>query len=274
MQRGWQEHPVFPREPFTARESWEWLISSAFWKSGRMRAGNYIVDLARGQLCASVRYMADHWQWTPSKVERFLKRLKTEAMIETRSETGINIITICNYDKYQTLSAESETPSDTRSGTAPRRTRHKIEKPQEHYETRDSEESLSLFGEAESAKPKAHDPPGYSDAFEQFWGLYPRHNGSKKEAYKHYQRKIKQGVEHETIIRGAERYHDHLASKPDGLAYVKHAHRWLINECWAIDYATVHAAGGATPGDQRKQSESSRYVDGARRIIEERSGRS
>lgn len=84
MERGWQKHPVFPNEPFTAREAWEWLIAEAYWREGRMRAGKFVATLQRGQLCASVRYLADCWQWEKSKAERFLKRLKTETMIETR----------------------------------------------------------------------------------------------------------------------------------------------------------------------------------------------
>jgi len=275
MQRGWQDHPVFPREPFTTREAWEWLIAEAFWKEGRTRAGQFVVDLERGQLCASVRFLAERWQWTPSKAERFLKRLKTEAMIETRCETGINIITICNYDKFQTLSHESETLSDTRNDTAPRRARDKKEEPQEHYTHKDSEESLSLFPPMPSsakAKPKSADPPGYSAEFEEFWSLYPRHNGSKKEAFKHYQKKVKQGVEHEIIIAGVRRYSGFIASKNGDPAFVKHAHRWLSSECWTIDYVAPHLSG-ATAGDCRKQSESSRYIDSARSIIEERTER-
>jgi len=276
MQRGWQEHPVFPHEPFTAREAWEWLIAETFWKEGRTRAGQFVVDLKRGQLCASVRFLAERWQWTPSKVERFLKRLKTEAMIETRCETGINIITICNYDKFQMLSHEGETTSDARGDTASRRARYKKEKPQEHYTEKNSEESLSLFPPSAlsvKTKRKSSDPPGYSPEFEEFWSLYPRHNGSKKEAFKHYQMKVKQGVKHEIIIAGIRRYVGFVASKNGDPAFVKHAHRWLSNECWAIDYVASHATGGTNAGNYRKQSESSRYIDSARSIIEERSER-
>ena len=273
MQRGWQEHPVFPREPFTAREAWEWLIAEAFWKEGRTRAGQFVVDLSRGQLCASIRFLAQCWQWTPSKAERFLKRLKTEAMIETRCEAGINIITICNYDKLQMLSHEGDTASDARGDTATRRARDNKEKPQEHYAEKNSEESLSLFPPLPppvKPKRKSSDPPGHSPEFEEFWNLYPRHNGSKKEAFKHYQTKVKQGVKHEIIIAGVRRYVGFIASKNGEPAFVKHAHRWLSNECWAIDYVASHATGGTTAGDYRKQSESSRYIDSARTIIEER----
>jgi DNA-binding transcriptional regulator YhcF (GntR family) len=133
MERGWQKHPVFPDEPFTAREAWEWLIAEAYWREGRTRAGKFVATLQRGQLCASVRYLADCWQWEKSKVERFLKRLKTETMIETRSETGINVITICNYEKYQSFAGDGETANEARRETVPRQQRDKREINQEDY---------------------------------------------------------------------------------------------------------------------------------------------
>lgn len=274
MQRGWQEHPVFPAEPFTAREAWEWLIAEAYWREGRTRAGKFVVPLQRGQLCASVRYLASRWQWKSAKVARFLNRLKTETMIETRSDTGISVITICNYEKYQSFVGDGETASDTHRGTVPRQSRDKKEINQEDYTKKDSEESFSLFP-VQTAPPaprtKSADPP-YSSEFEAFWRAYPRHNGSKKEAFKSYQQKIKQGATHDGIIAGARKYSAFTQSKGSGANYIKHAHRWLANECWAIDYAIDDAAGGNAVGNQGR-SESGRYVDNARRIIEERTQR-
>ena len=208
MQRGWQDHLVFPAEPFTTREAWEWLIAEAFWKDGRTRAGKFVVTVQRGQLCASVRHLARCWQWTNAKVERFLRRLKTETMIETRSETGISVITICNYNKFQTFTGDGEAASETRSATVPRQQRDKKELNQEDYTNKDSEESFSLFAE-QAAPPvprkKSADPP-YSPEFEAFWSAYPRHNGSKKEAFKAYQQQIKIGISHDRLHAAARKY--------------------------------------------------------------------
>jgi len=71
MQRGWQEHPFFADEPFTTREAWEWLIAEAYWRDNRVRAGKFYVALKRGQLCASVRHLADCWQWKKARSSGF-----------------------------------------------------------------------------------------------------------------------------------------------------------------------------------------------------------
>jgi hypothetical protein len=95
------EHPVFAPSPFSEREAFLWLVSEAAWKPRTARAGRVIVDLERGQLCASIRFMAEAWGWSKSRVERYLKRLENHAMICAKSGTGQMVLTIQNYNEYQ-----------------------------------------------------------------------------------------------------------------------------------------------------------------------------
>src|SRR5689334_10600758 len=104
VDRGVFDHDCFADEPFTEREAWMWLIGEAAWKPRGRRIGAVNVSLERGQLAASVRFLADRWRWSKSAVARFLGRLKNRDMIETASGTGISIITICKYDEYQRVS--------------------------------------------------------------------------------------------------------------------------------------------------------------------------
>jgi hypothetical protein len=48
-------------------------------------------------------------------------------MIETEAETGISVISICNYDSYQRVALPIETESETQSETAARQQRDKRE---------------------------------------------------------------------------------------------------------------------------------------------------
>lgn len=98
--------------------AWFWMVSKACWKPTQFDVGGRLTTLQRGQFCCSVREMAEAWNWSKSSVDRFLTRLKTESMIGTVSGTGRLIITICNYDKYQTRDQEGGTPVGTPSGTA------------------------------------------------------------------------------------------------------------------------------------------------------------
>ena len=94
---------IFRRERFTEREAWVWLIAEAAWQDRRKRSGRVVVDLKRGQLAHSRRFMAKAWRWHDSKVYRFLEKLSLENMlkIEPLANHEASIITICNYDNYQ-----------------------------------------------------------------------------------------------------------------------------------------------------------------------------
>lgn len=94
-------HGFFADEPMTEREAWVWMIMEARWKPAQKRIGGVMVDLERGQLAASVRFMAGAWQWTAPRVQRFLKRLIGAKMICSKTDTGLTIITICNYEEFQ-----------------------------------------------------------------------------------------------------------------------------------------------------------------------------
>ncbi len=110
LHRGWRNNPIF-RGEFSRADAWVWLIESASWKPTRTRIKGETVELARGELTFSQRFLAEKWGWSKSRVDRFIAELRQESMIETRSKIGATaghnagqgqcIITICNYAKYQ-----------------------------------------------------------------------------------------------------------------------------------------------------------------------------
>jgi hypothetical protein len=104
------DHPVF-RDHGEAL-SFIYLIMLAAWRSRRVRYKEKQIDLERGQLAISVRDLATALNRSPAWANRFLKRLADRNMIETVSETGVNVITVCNYNEYQTIVAFPETPAE------------------------------------------------------------------------------------------------------------------------------------------------------------------
>lgn len=111
MHRGWQDHSLFAGDEFSRRDAWAWLILEAAWKPATVRIKGSTVELERGELCFSQRFLAERWGWSKSRVDRFIAQLRSEGMIETRSKSGAtaghpagqgqSIISICNYAKYQ-----------------------------------------------------------------------------------------------------------------------------------------------------------------------------
>lgn len=131
-----------------------WLVMEASWKDRTKRIGSVVVDLKRGQLAASIRFMADAWGWEKSTVDRFLKRLEKRDMIGTDSGTGVSIVTIRKYNDYQGGAADSgtaEKPKRDSSGTAAGQTRTPEEIPEGK---REANASLQKTDAAGSRLPK------------------------------------------------------------------------------------------------------------------------
>jgi hypothetical protein len=135
------EDPVVGvRGKFTRYEAWNWLMFAAAYKPHRYRAGSIVVNLERGQLAHSLRYMGKAWRWPEPNVRRFLKRLKGEGMISAATDAGITLITICNYDPYQFAGRGSDAVSDAPLGAqATHQRRRKEESKQGNNKTKERE---------------------------------------------------------------------------------------------------------------------------------------
>ena len=135
--RGVLAHPIVgARQPYSHLEAWSWLLFEAAWKSRRCAAGSVIVELERGQLVHSLRYMAKAWGWPETNVRRFLARLKADAMIRAETDAGITILTICNYEIYQTRHKKSGADNGAPSGA--KTAHHRRRKEQGNKETKEN----------------------------------------------------------------------------------------------------------------------------------------
>lgn len=127
VHRGVFEHPIFAPEPFTETQAWIWMLSAAAWKDTRVRVGSTVYDLKRGELVFATRFLAERWRWNHSRVVRFLKKLKTETMVDTLATRDATRITICKYEEYQFGGNADETPTETQTETETKRQRNKEE---------------------------------------------------------------------------------------------------------------------------------------------------
>lgn len=104
------DHPVF--RDLTEAAVFVWMVSMAAWRPTRVRYKNLTITLARGQLAISSRDLATKWGWSEAKARRYLDRLQTDAMTDAATDAGVNVVTICNYNEYQSSAGESDAPSD------------------------------------------------------------------------------------------------------------------------------------------------------------------
>lgn len=100
------EHPLWIEERVYSRfEAWIYLLKEARFEDTKLLDGNKVVEVKRGQIYASVRFISNALKWPTKRTLNFLKLLENEQMInrETVKETGQGIITICNYERYNNL---------------------------------------------------------------------------------------------------------------------------------------------------------------------------
>lgn len=201
VHRGVFSHPLFEGEAYCRLAAWNWLLGHAAWKPTKTRIAGKVIPLERGQLAYSERFLAKKWKWSKSKVHRFLGRLKTEAMIDLKTDHDLNQITICNYDTYQFGWTGERTESEPASGPAADQQRTKEEelKKERLDIVRSGDPDSNLFALAQ--KPKRS--TGIDPCFIEFYSAYPRRQ-SKQDALKAYSQVRKAGVAHETIMRGLE----------------------------------------------------------------------
>lgn len=111
------ENPVFKNR--LEASIFIWMFTQAAWQETEVRYRNRIINLERGQLAYTLRDLERDWNIPRSSGQDFLKKLKNADMIRTDTRTNINVITICNYDKYQVLNDESRTSLGQCSGQSP-----------------------------------------------------------------------------------------------------------------------------------------------------------
>lgn len=223
VDRGVFDHPLLSTgEPYSRREAWLWLVSEAAWKPRKVGRAGAVIELERGQLAHSVRFMAGAWGWSKSSVDRFLTRLKTGTMIGTATGTGMIVITICNYDAYQRLGlpdrdSNRDDDRDT-SGTAAGQTRN-IQSIKEDILS----DRQAVFEEVPLPK-KGRSRNVYTPEYEALWKAYPSTEGmSKMDGFKAWQKLSSD--EHAHVMASLPAYAALLKRNPDRA--VKHVQGFL-----------------------------------------------
>ena len=164
VDRGVFDHPKFSDDkPLTKLEAWLWLLSAAAWKPISRHISGRRIELQRGQLAASTRFMADRWRWKEPRVRRFLTLLKTDAdndaEIDTQTDAGITVITIRKYDRYQRVSLPNDARADaTTDASVGAEATHDRRKEEDIKDIKGSE-----------AKASGAIAPVYTDARHQLW---------------------------------------------------------------------------------------------------------
>lgn len=140
MSKGWislhrkiQDHWLYTeKRKFSKFEAWVDLLLIVNHEDSTFLLGKELIHVKRGQRVISIRQLCERWSWSNTKVQNFLKLLEEDGMISVKSDTKKTVITIENYDFYQ---------SEQHTKTTQERHESDAEATQKHTNNNDNNEN-------------------------------------------------------------------------------------------------------------------------------------
>lgn len=115
-----QDNWLWSDKPFARGQAWIDLLILANFDDGKVMSKGVLVDVQRGQVFRTIKFLANRWGWNVKKVRVFLETLERESMVTTQGLTNGTLITIENYafynNKGQTKGISDDTTEDTSKG--------------------------------------------------------------------------------------------------------------------------------------------------------------
>lgn len=119
--RGWiklhrkiQDHWIYQeKRQFSRYESWLDLIMMANHKDNKALIDGELITIEKGSFITSKRELGRRWDWSNSKVDKFLDLLKQDGMIAYKSDTKKTVISIGKYEAYHELEKEKRSRNET-----------------------------------------------------------------------------------------------------------------------------------------------------------------
>lgn len=99
----WEEKRIYSRA-----EAWLDLIHEAAWKGHKKLIAGKLIEVSRGEVVASVRFLSDRWKWSNTKVCQFLEMLREDGSVETEKRQGITVVLLLNYERFNPLVSTEE----------------------------------------------------------------------------------------------------------------------------------------------------------------------
>lgn len=206
VKRGITSHHLFKNNPERLM-IWLWLLDNAAWKDTHHDIQGSTVTVKRGSVCVSLRHISDCTGVGLQRIRTAIKRFNDENMIETELTHGKSMISLCNFEKYQSTKSEANTRPT-----------------QDQHKTNTQKKQGNNITNKESA----------SDAlrFQEFWDAYPHRNGKKDKRAKcvdKYTTAVRAGADEADIIKAAIDYQNDPDVKR---GFGRAAETWLNQKGW------------------------------------------
>ena len=199
---------------YSKLQAWLDILMQVNHDGKKVLIGEKIITCKRGESCNSMTTWAKRWGWTRSKTRRFLSRLKSESMVDFKTDSKTTYLTVCNYNTYQNGRTSNEHQMNIKrtSNEHQMNTNKELKEPKELKELNNKNSCAFDFSE-----------------FDKFWDLYGKKRGLRTCQTK-WKRLTKKEIE--AIFKHLPEY---LNSTPE-LKYRKDPSTYLIQKCWEDEY--------------------------------------
>ena len=106
-------------------EAWLDLLQLAAHSPTKRIIRGHVIEIGRGEIIASLRYLGERWNWKKDKVASFLGLIEQDQMIRRSTRQTETVVTVCNYDRYNNT---PDTEPDSKPDTRPTDARHAPDK--------------------------------------------------------------------------------------------------------------------------------------------------
>lgn len=108
--------PLWISEPFSRSQAWIDLLILANSSDGFFFKRGIRVDVKRGQIGHDLDTLAKKWKWSRGKVNRFISMLEMDRQIVRQKTNVTTLITILNYNTYQSGSKANDITDSKTNG--------------------------------------------------------------------------------------------------------------------------------------------------------------
>ena len=221
MYDGWIKlHRKLLENPIVMKDAdhlavWTYLLLMASHKEHRTLLGGKAITLKPGQLVTGRKKIGDTLGVNEHKVDRILKALKSEQMIEQQGTRSGSVITILRWNEYQ----DGEQPNEQHVSN----------------ERATSEQPLSTIQECKNVR-KNNNTSKWASEFDDLWELYPKKHG-KQDAKRHYLKARKDGVDPEAVRAGIIAYNRYIELTRTEDRYIKAGSSFFNQRAWENDWS-------------------------------------
>jgi hypothetical protein len=200
------------------------ILLMASYDEGEAETEEGIIKTKPGQCFCSLETIREKCakDVTIQNVRTALKKLEKWGFITNESSKKGRIITVVNWEVYQT-SQQTDKPSETK------------EPKSEREQTGETDEKKD---KVEEEQPKKRNRRRiYPAEFEKFWSVYPRTKKvSKSKAYSNFKALIEEGETSENMIKAAENYAAECEERATPEQFIKHPSTFLGQDRPYLDY--------------------------------------